>query len=60
MDRVRNDEVPRRTVVVRELAEQTEQGTLRFGYVERREEERLVRKITRFDVRGVRLKGRER
>ncbi len=59
MDRVRNDEVPRRTVVVRELAEQTEQGTLRFGYVERMEE-RLVRKITRFDVRGVRLKGRER
>ncbi len=46
---------------VRELAERAEQGVLRwFGYVERMEEERLVKKITRSDVRGVRPSGRPR
>ncbi len=29
-----------------------------FGHVERMEEERLVKKITRSDVRGVRARGR--
>ncbi len=60
-DRARNDEVRRRTKVVRELAEQTEQGMLWwFGHVERNEEERLVKNITRSDVRGVRPRGRPR
>ncbi len=37
-DRVRNDEVRRRTGVVRELADRAEQGVLRwFGHVERTE-----------------------
>ncbi len=59
MDRVRNDEVRRRKGVVRELAERTEQGVLRwFGYVERMVEERLVKKITRSNLRGVRPRGR--
>ncbi len=45
MDRVRNEEVRRRTGVVKDLAEQAEQGVLRwFGHVERMEEERLVKK----------------
>ncbi len=61
MDRVRNEEVRRRTGVVKELAERAEQGVLRcFGHVERMEEERLVKKITRSDVRGVRPRGRPR
>ncbi len=56
LDRVRNDEVRRRTGVVKELAERAEQGVLRwFGHVERMEEERLV---TRSVVRGVRPRGR--
>ncbi len=58
MDRVRNEEVRRRRGVVKELAERAEQGVLRwFGHVERMEEERLVKKITRSDVRGVRPMG---
>ncbi len=61
MDRVRNEEVRRRTGVVKELAERAEQRVLRwFGHVERMEEERLVMKITRSDVRGVRPRGRPR
>ncbi len=31
-----------------------------FGHVERMEEERLVKKVTRSDVRGVRPRGRPR
>ncbi len=58
MDWVSNEEVRRRTVVVKELAERAEQGVLRwFWYVERMEEERLVKKVTRSDVRGVRPRG---
>ncbi len=45
MDWVRNEEVRRRTGVVKELAEQAEQGVLLwFGHVERMEEDRLVRR----------------
>ncbi len=61
MDRVRNEEVRRRTGVVKELAERAEQGVLQwFGHVERLEEERLVKKTTRSDVIGVRPRGRPR
>ncbi len=61
MDCVRNDEVRRRTGVVRELAEQTEQGVLPwFGHAERTKEEHLVKKITGSDLRGVRPRGRPR
>ncbi len=48
-------------IIVKELAERAEQGVLWwFGHVERMEEERLVKKITIFDVRGVRPRGRPR
>ena len=61
MDRVRNEEVRRRTGVTRQLADRAEQGVLRwFGHVERMAEGRLVKKITRSDVRGVRPRGRPR
>ncbi len=61
MDRVRNEEVRRRTGVVKELTERAQQGVLRwFGHVERIEEERLVKKVTRSDVRGVRPRGKPR
>ena len=61
MDRVRNKEVHRRTGVVKGLAERAEQGVLRwFGHVERMEEERLVKKIVRSDVTGVRPRARPR
>ncbi len=56
-----NEEVRRRTGVVKELAERAEQRVLRwFEHVERMEEERLVKKVTRSDVRGVRPRGRPR
>ncbi len=58
MDRERNEEVKRRTRDVKELAERAEQGVLPwFGHVERMEAERLVKKITRSDVRGARPRG---
>ncbi len=58
VDQVRNDEVWR-TGVAKTLAEQAEQGVLQwFGHVERIEEEHLVKKTTRSDMRGVRPRGR--
>ena len=61
VDRVRNEEVRRRTGVTRQLADRAEQGVLRwFGHVERMAEGRMVKKITRSDVRGVRPRGRPR
>ncbi len=48
-----------RAGVIRELAEQAEHGVLQwFGYMEKLEEEHLVRKITISEVRGVRPRGR--
>lgn len=49
MDRVRNEEMQRRTEVVIELADQTEKGS-----VERMEEECLVKNITRTNVKDTR------
>ncbi len=61
IDRVKNEEVRRRRGVVKELTEQAEQGVLRwFGYMERMEEERLVKNITRAVVRGARPRERPR
>ncbi len=58
MDQMRNDEV-QRTRIIKELAEQADQGvSWWFGHVERIEEERLVKKISRSSVRGVRPRGR--
>ena len=56
---MRNEEVQRRTVVVRDLADRAEQGVLKcYGHVERMEEECLVKGITRSDARSTRQRGR--
>ena len=61
MDRVRNEEVRRRTGVVRDLAGRAEQCVLRwFGHVERMEEGRLVKRIVRSSGKGGNLRGRPR
>ncbi len=61
MDQVRDEEVHRRTVFVKELAEREEQGVLRwFGHMEKMGEERLVKKITKSDMIGLRPRGRPR
>ena len=61
LDRVRNEEVRRRTGVVKGLAERAEQGLLRwFGHVERMDEEHLVKRIIRSDAMGERPRGRPR
>ncbi len=53
--------VRKRTGVVKEMPERAEQRVLLwFGHVERMEEEHLVKKVTRSDVRGVRPRGRFR
>ena len=58
MDRVRNEEV-QRTGVTREWGGRAEQSVLRWlGHMERMEEDWLVKRIMRSDVRGVRLRGR--
>ena len=56
MDRVRKEDVRRRTGVTRELAGRSEQSVLRwFGHVWRMEEDRLVKRIIGPDARGVRF-----
>ena len=61
MDRVRNEEVRRRTGVLQEMSARAEQRVLQwFGHVERMDEERLVKKIAESEARGVRLRGRPR
>ncbi len=55
MNRVRNDEMSRRTMVLKELAEQ---GVLRgFGHVDWTKGT-WMKRITRSDVRGARPRGR--
>ena len=61
MDRIRNEEVRRRTGVVQEMAGRAEQRVLQwFGHMERMDEERLVKRIVGSEVRGVRTRGRPR
>ena len=58
-DRLRNEEVRRRTGVLLELSNRAEQRGLRwFGHVERMDEGRMVKRITGSDVRGERPRGR--
>ena len=46
MDRVRNEEVPRRAGIERELASRVDQRVLRwFGHEERMNENRLARRV---------------
>ena len=58
-DRIRNEEIRRRTGVTRELSGRADQSVLRwFGHVERMEESRQVKKIYRSEARGATLQGR--
>ena len=60
-DRLRNEEIRRRTGVLLELSKRAEQRGLRwFGHVERMEEDRMVKRITGSRTRGVRRVGRPR
>ncbi len=58
MNRVRNVEKPRRTVLLKELADRAEQGVLRwFGHIDWTKGT-WVKRITRSDVRGTKPRGR--
>ncbi len=57
-NRVRNDEMSRRIVFLKELADRAEQGVLRwFGHIDWIKDT-WVKRITRSDVRGTRSRGR--
>ena len=61
MDRVRNEEVRRRTGIERELASRTDQRLLRwFGHVERMDEYRMASRVLMAKVSGGRARGRPR
>ena len=61
MDRVRNEEVRRRTGIERELASRADQRVLRwFGHVERMDEYRMARSVLMIEVGGGRVRGRPR
>ena len=58
-DRIRNEEVRRRTGVTRELSGRADQSVLRwFGHTERMDEDRLVKRIVKSEVQGARPRGR--
>ena len=58
-DRIRNEEVRRRTGVTRELSGRADQTVLRwFGHTERMDEDRLVKRIVKSEVQGARPRGR--
>ena len=60
-DRLRNEEIRRRSGVLLELSKRAEQRGLRwFGHVERMDEGRMVKRITRSRARGVGGRGRPR
>ena len=60
-DRIRNEEIRRRTGVLRELAGRADQSLLRwFGHVERMQDDKLVKRLVGSDVGGGRLRGRPR
>ena len=53
MDRVRNEEVRRRAGIENESARRADQRVLRwFGYVERKDEYRMARKVMMAEVSG--------
>ncbi len=58
MKQVKNDEMSRRTVVLKELADRAEQGVLGWsGHIDCTKGA-WVKRITRSDVRGTRPRGR--
>ena len=61
MERVRNEEVRRRSGIERELASRADQRVLRwFGHVERMDEYRLVIRVLMAEASGRRVRGRPR
>ena len=59
MDSDRNEEVPRRAGIGRELASRVDQRVLKwFGQVERMDESRLARRVMMAEVNGRRVCGR--
>ena len=61
MDRVKNEEVPRRAGIERELASRADQRILRwFGHVERMDDHHMARKVLMVEVSGGRVRGRPR
>ena len=61
MDRVRNEEVRRRTRIERELTSRADQRVLRwFGHVERMDEFRMARRVLMAEVGGGRVRRRPR
>ena len=61
MDRVRNEEVRKRTGVEKRLSDRVEQSGLRwYGHVERMNEERLVKRVWEAETKGKRPRGRPR
>ena len=58
-DRLRNEEVRRRTGVLRELSQRAEQKGLQwFGHMERMNDDRMTKKIMRSEVGGRRQRGK--
>ena len=61
MDKVRNEEVRRRTGIERELASRADQRLLRWsGHLERMDEYRMARRVLMAEVSGGRVRGRSR
>ena len=61
MDRVRNEEVCRRTGIEMEFASNADQSVLRlFGHVERMDEHRLARRVLMAEVSAGRVRERPR
>ena len=61
MDRVRNEEVRRRSGIERELASRADQRVLRwFGHVERMDDNHMARRVLMAEVSGGRVRGRLR
>ena len=61
LDRVRNEEVRRRTGMERKLSERVDQRVLSwYGHVVRMDEERLTERVWKAEVSGVNLRGRPR
>ena len=61
MERVRNEEVRRRTGIERELVSRADQRVLRwFGHVERMDESRMARRVLMAEVSGGWVRGRPR
>jgi Reverse transcriptase (RNA-dependent DNA polymerase). len=61
LDRIRNEEIRRRTREEKELSARVDQRVLSwFGHMERMDKDRVVNRIMRSHVKGVRPRGRPR